>query len=101
MNNDDYRRDFASYNSALELAHYKYRAGFETELRIEPLFDRYGDLFTREAIKDLRQLLDETPAYLQTERDGLRMLTGAACLGYLESSGRELTDERARCETSV
>ena len=32
MNLSDYRRDFAAYNSAIQLAYYKYRAGFEEVL---------------------------------------------------------------------
>ena len=62
MNISDYRRDFASYYSAFELAHYQYRAGFEKKLHLEPIYERYSDLFTRDAIDNLQRTFDETPA---------------------------------------
>ncbi len=99
MNISDYRLDFASYCSAFELAHYQHRAGFEKELHLEPLYERYGDLFTREAIDALQRAFEETSAHRETERTGLRLLSGSARIGYLEARARELTDEVARCES--
>ena len=99
MNIDDYRHDFAAYNSALELAHYEYRAGLQPNLHTEPIYDRYGHLFTRDAIGDLQRTLSETPPHRETERAGLRALFGAARIGYLESRARVLTEECARCES--
>lgn len=101
MNISEYRREFAAYSSAIELAHYQHRAGFQVELRTEPIYERYGDLFTLDAINDLHRSLDETPAHFETERQGLRALSGAARAGYLEAQARELTDERALCESSA
>ena len=101
MNISDYRREFAAYCSAFELAHYQHRAGFEKELHLEPIYERYGDLFTRDAINAIKLVYEETPAHLETERRGLRLLSGAAQMGYLEAQARELTDEVARCETAV
>ncbi|HEX8143932.1 MAG TPA: hypothetical protein VF553_15140 [Pyrinomonadaceae bacterium] len=101
MNISQYRSEFADYSSALELAHYQHRAGLDPQLRTEPIYDRYGDLFTRRAIEDLRLALDETLAHQETERAGLRTLTGAAYIGYLETRAREVSDERARCESQA
>jgi hypothetical protein len=101
MNISDYRRDFASYCSAFELAHYQHRAGFDRELHLEPIYDRYSDLFTRDAIDAIKRAHAETPPHLETERTGLRVLTGAAQIGYLEAQARELTDEVARCESAA
>jgi hypothetical protein len=99
MNISDYRRDFAAYSAAIELAHYEHRAGFQPELRTEPIYERYGELFTRENIRALKQAESETPPHLETERAGLRALYHAACIGFLEAEARELTDERSRCES--
>ena len=99
MNTRDYRSDFAAYNSALELAHYQHRAGFEKELHLAPIYELYGDLFTVDAIDVLQRAYQETPAHLETERVGLRMLSGAARAGYLEARARELSDEVARRES--
>ncbi|HKR01723.1 MAG TPA: hypothetical protein VJT09_13675 [Pyrinomonadaceae bacterium] len=101
MNISDYRRDFAAYSAAFELAHYQLRAGFEKELRLEPVYERYGDLFARDAIDALQQGVDATPAHRETEREGLRLLCGSARIGYLETHARELTDELAVCESSA
>jgi hypothetical protein len=101
VNISDYRRDFAAYSAAFELSHYRLRAGFEQELHLEPVYERYGDLFTREAVAALQRAVEETPAQQETERAGLRLLSGAARLGYLETQARELTDELARCESSA
>ena len=101
MNISDYRRDFAASCSAVELAHYRYRAGFERELHLEPIYDRYGHLFTLDAIDSLRRAREETPAHLETERAGLLLLAGSARAGFLEARGRELTDEISRCEAAA
>lgn len=101
MNLSDYRRDFSQYNSGLQLAHYKYRAGLEAELHLEPVIERYGDLFTHDTIRALKEALDATPENFETERKGLQALLGAAQMGFMEAEARELTEERARCESSA
>jgi hypothetical protein len=101
MNISQYRQEFAAYGSALELVQYQHRAGLEPDLHTEAIYERYGDLFTRQAITDLEHALKETPAQLETERASLHALTGAARIGYLETNAREVTDERAHCEASA
>lgn len=101
MKIEEYRSAFAAYNSALELAHFRHRAGFERELCIEPIYDRYGELFTREAIEGLERELADVPEHLETERAGLRTLIGAARYGYLQARAQELTFERSLCESSA
>lgn len=101
MNIQDYRRDFAAYDSALILAHYNFRAGLVPELQIEPVYDRYGDLFTRAAIEELEAIARKTPASRETESRALSVLCGAARVGYMEAQARALTNERARCEATL
>jgi hypothetical protein len=101
MNVSDYRSDYAAYCSTLELAHYRHRAGLERELNLEPIYDRYGELFTRDAIADLERDYQATREHRETERVGLHKLSGSARLGYLEAQARELTDEIARCTSSA
>ncbi len=85
MDISDYRREFAEFNSAFELAQYDYRAGFEPELRSRQIYERYSDLFTREAVYDLARAEESLPAHLETERASLHALNGAARIGYLEA----------------
>ena len=101
MNVSDYRRDYAAYCSAVELAHYQHRAGFERELNLEPIYDRYGDLFTRDAINNLEHACRETSEQRETERTSLNNLIAVARAGYLDARARELTDELARCSSAA
>src|SRR5687767_3670310 len=97
----DYRRDFSQYCSAIETAHYRYRAGFDKELHLEEIYDRYGDLFTLEAIDALRISHEETPQQFETERLGVRFLAASARAGFLEARARGLTEDVARCEAEA
>lgn len=101
MNISDYRREFAAFSSAIELAYYRHRAGFEPQLHTEHIYERYSDLFTRDAIEGLERVLATTPAGQETECAGLRALLGMARIGFLETNAKELTDEYALCQTSA
>lgn len=100
MDSTQYRREFAAYNSKLELSHYQYRTGLDTELRTGEIFEQYGDLFTRESVESLRFAESNVPAHLTTEKSGMRALLGAACIGFMDARAKELTDECAHNESS-
>lgn len=97
----EYRREFAAYNSAFELAHYNHRAGLESELKLKPIFERYSDLFTKDSIESIKKALENTSEHQQTELKALRYLLGAAYVGFLEKRAREVTGEVARREGSL
>ncbi|HJQ30828.1 MAG TPA: hypothetical protein VJ866_01540 [Pyrinomonadaceae bacterium] len=101
MNPSDYRRDYAAFRTAFERARFEHHAGLAARLELRPLEERYADLWTREAFAELRRAHDETPAQFETERAGLRALSGAAASGYLEASAREVSEELRRCEESA
>jgi hypothetical protein len=101
MNPGDYRLDYAAYRSAVERALYEYRAGLSRRLELRPVEERYGELWTREAVEDLRRAHDETSETFETERTGLRSLAGAASLKHAESLAGEVTDELRRCTESA
>lgn len=101
METSDFRREFAAFSSAIELAYYRHRAGFEPELQTEPIYERYGDLFTRDSIESLERALKATPTHLETERAGLSRLLCASRIGFLEARAKELTDEYALCQASA
>ena len=101
MRASDYRRDFSAYCAARELAAYEFYTGRAARLDLAPLRDRYADLWTREAVKDLEQERDATPGTFETERAALSSLLGAARLGYAERRAEEVSDELAHCETSA
>jgi hypothetical protein len=95
----EYRREFSAYNSEIELAHYQHRSGLSAEPRTEPILDRYSDLFTKDAIATLKEILNNASSSQETEQRGLRYLIGAAYVGYLERRTKEVTNEITRCES--
>lgn len=101
MTPGDLRRDYAAFRSALEHARYDLHAGHTSEPRLQSIFERYSDLWTREAIESLRRAWEETPADYETGRAGLHALTGATRKLYAEAHATEATAELARCEASA
>lgn len=100
MNPGEYRRDYAAYRSAVEQARYEHHAGLAARLNLRPAEDRYADLWTREALEDLRRALEETPEQFETERAGLRALAAAAARGHAQELAREVSEELRRCAES-
>jgi hypothetical protein len=100
MNPSDYRRDYAAYSAAAERARFEHHAGLSPRLELRPVEERYADLWTREAVEDLRRAFDETPAQFETPRAGLRALAGTAALKYAEWRAREVSEELRRCAES-
>lgn len=101
MNPSDYRRDYAAYHSAAERERFTRHAGIGQPSDIQQIEERYADLWTREAVADLRRACEESPAHFETERMGLRALVGAARIKHAEDGPRELTEELRRCEASA
>lgn len=101
MNISEYRDQFSSFNSALALAHYRYHVGLTDKPDSDQVFDRYSDLFSLEAIAQLRSAIDQTPADFETERKGLQRLRTSAQLRRVEVRARELTEELAHCEAAT
>jgi hypothetical protein len=100
MDPSDYRRDYAAYSAAAEHARFEHHAGLSPRLELRPAEERYADLWTREAVEDLRRRFDEAPAQFETERAGLHALAGAAALKYAEWRAREVSEELRRCAES-
>ena len=100
MNISEYRTQFASFNSLLELARYRYHVGLKSEADNEEANDRYSNLFFPEAIAELKSHFDQTPANLGTEKAGLQRLQIAAELRQVERQTNELTTELVECECS-
>ncbi|HEX7957388.1 MAG TPA: hypothetical protein VF508_10625, partial [Pyrinomonadaceae bacterium] len=100
MDPGDYRRDYAAYRSAAEMARYEHHAGLRPLNDPRPVEERYADLWTREAFGDLRRAHEETPAHYETERAGLRALAFAAALKHAEAHAREVSEELRRCAES-
>jgi hypothetical protein len=101
MNISEYRDQFASFNSSLELARYRHHVGLTSKANNDQAFDRYGELFSLEAMAQLRSSIDQTPADFETERSGLQRLLTAAQLRHVEVRAAEVTEELSHCEAAT
>lgn len=97
MDLSSYRREYAAFRSAVERERYTHCAGLSASLNLEPIRERYSDLWTRETISELRTKLEDAPAHFETERAGLRALICAASLKYAEAKAREIRSELDSC----
>jgi hypothetical protein len=101
MNPSDYRRDYRAYRSAVERALYEHSVDASTRLELRPTEERYAELWTREAVGELRRARDELSETFETERAGLCALAGAASLKHAESRASEVTGELRLCAEST
>jgi hypothetical protein len=99
MNINEYRAQFAAYNSALELARYRRHVGSEPEYGIDQVRADHADLFSASALADLQSHLDQLQA--ETESAGVRRLLQAAQLEYVENQVDEASRELSHCESSM
>jgi hypothetical protein len=90
---DQYRRDYAEFNAAVLREHYLFISGQKARLELAPLYERFGDLFSRATIEKLKQQLDETPAHFESLRASLRHLLNFAIEQFLEDAVKGLTEE--------
>jgi hypothetical protein len=97
MNPTDYRRDFAAYFSAVERERFEQHAGLKSRAELRAAEERYGGLWTRAAVEELRREREETPGQFETERAGLVALEGAASIRHAEEAARAVTEELRRC----
>jgi hypothetical protein len=95
----EYRQQFAHFNEAVMRAYFLHYSGQKEALELEPVYDRYADLFTLDAIGQLRRLLQDTPDHFETTRRGITLLIGFAEDGFIERSVRPLTEDIAASES--
>jgi hypothetical protein len=100
METGHYRREFAAYTSAREVALYDFYTGATPDVRLEPARERYSDLWSRESIAWLERTREETHVQFETERAGLDALLNSARLDYTDSRAREAASELSRCESA-
>ena len=90
---EQYRRDYAEFNAAAMREYYLFGSGQKTRLDLAPIYDRFGDLFSRDAIAKLKQQLDETSPHFETDRASLGRLLQFAVEQFLEDAAKELAEE--------
>lgn len=95
------RSEYAAFCAAFERARFDFYSGDSAALNLEPLRDRYADLWTLANIEDVRRARDETSAQFSTERAALFALEAALAFGFIEAQTRDVSEELARCEAAA
>jgi len=98
---DAYREELAQFHEALAREEYEHYSGRKETLELEPIYDRYGHLFTREAIETLRREREAIHESFETSRRALDLLIAEATERALEMSVRSLTEQIARAEAEA
>lgn len=84
----DYRAGAEQFIEALDREYYLHFSGQQDEFEIEAIYERHGDLFTREAVDDLRRL-------------GNRSILEFAVQGLIGQETKESQAELARREAEL
>jgi hypothetical protein len=98
MDISDYRGRFASFNSSLELARFQNYVGLRAEPSVHEVYDLFSDLFSREAIAELKSFREHIPANQETQIKGVDKLISSACIHFAESRASDVSNELQRCE---
>lgn len=98
---DWYRREYADFNAACMREQYLFLSGQKPHLEIAPVYERYSDLFARDAIDRLQQRLADTPLHYETERAAFRRLLTFAVEQFLENNVKELTETISEHEVAT
>ncbi|HKG22663.1 MAG TPA: hypothetical protein VKC34_12245 [Blastocatellia bacterium] len=98
---DEYTSGYIEFNTGQMSEYYLYLSGQKADLELAPIYDRYGDLFSRDAIAALKQKLSECPEHFETERAALKHLLSFAIDHFLENSVKELTESISQYEAAA
>ncbi len=98
---EEYRRQYAEFNSIWMREYYLFLSGQKVDLEIAPIYDRYGDLFTKESIDGLKRSLDETSEHFESDRKSIKHLLIFAVEQYLENSAKNLTEAISEYESEA
>ncbi len=90
--------EYVDFSSALMREYYLHHSGQKEDLEVARIYDRYGDLFSWDAIEKIRRDLEQTPDHFETERAALRRRLMFATEHFLENSARHLTEEISQYE---
>jgi len=88
-----YRSEFADFNIKLTRELYLFNSGQKERYEVADIYDRYSDLFNREAIEELRRELQNVPEYFESERRAIKHLITFAIENFIESKINHLTEE--------
>ncbi|MEJ7617106.1 MAG: hypothetical protein WKF30_09145 [Pyrinomonadaceae bacterium] len=101
MDITDYRREFRDFHAARERENHLRHARSNARRTLASVHERYSDLWTTEAIANLRRALNETPPHLEIQRASLASLVGFASATFAHQRAQDVTDELNACEAQA
>jgi hypothetical protein len=96
---DRYRVGAETFGEELSREYYRHLAGLKRELEIEPIYETYADLFTRDSVMALRDLAMAAPKGDEGRR--LRYLLHFGFDGFVGMETRAEAEELAGLEASL
>ena len=93
-----YRERAERFNSELDLEYYEHFSGRKPTCETAAVYDRYPELFTREAIDGLDELYE---AAVDDEKLRLAYLLAFAVEGFMGEQTKHLSDELANTESAA
>jgi hypothetical protein len=97
----EYQREYTDFNRSLNRETYLHYSGQKEDFDLERIYDRYSDLFTKDAIDRLRQQHDRIPVEFETDRRAVSHLSTFGQENYLEAQVKNLTAEIAEQESAA
>lgn len=98
---DEYRREYADFNRDLTREFYLFNSGRKDNYDIGSIYDRYGDLFSPDAIDRLTDEFNRIPPHFETSRKELKHLLAFAINYQLDAAAKDLTEQISRYESSA
>jgi hypothetical protein len=96
---EQYRNEGLAFQEARGREYFLHYTGQKPRLELHPIYERYADLFTLDAIQRLKGQYESTAEYLQRQRWGIKLLRAFAEEHFLEQLTKELTEHIAEFET--
>src|SRR4030095_11118068 len=98
---DQYRRDFAEFNSASAREHYLFQTGQKEALELAPIYERYSQLFDRSLVDQFKRKLAASSPDFDSEHASARRFFAFAVEQYLADSVKRLTEEIGQFEATA
>jgi hypothetical protein len=99
MQIEEYRERLESFTESLNRERYLHYSGQKETLETERFYSEYSDLFSRDAIQDIRTELENVPPSVERRKKSLQKLLRFALEEHLERACNLLTEEIAGYES--
>jgi hypothetical protein len=98
---EEYRTQYSEFNEGYQRELYLFYSGQKPTLEIAPIYERYDDLFRKDAIDQITKELERTPEQFETSRKSLGHFLAFAVEHFLENSVKHLTEQVNEYESSA